>query len=541
MSGAAIRAGQAFYELMAEDKTAKGIDSAEKRLRAFGARIGMIGTAMTSFSAAGLTAIWAMVKAFAGAGDNLADAMGQTGMGSDFLQTLKLGAADAGVGFDQLLASVNKFQSLLTDAANGSAGAQATLAKLGLTVADLAGLTPDQQFSKMADAISQIQDPAARAAAAIDVFGKSGARMLPMLADGAKGLAKQMADLKARGRLMSVEDLKTAQDAEATFLSLSNGLGRLVELIGAALMLVGGMIAMAGVAIGGLAVGFAAAGAVIGAILSPIGLIVAAIVGCGAAALVSAYYLDQLFNGGAALQFLTDMAKGAWEAMKMLWTAISNGRWDLAGKLITDGLNVAFTGGILSLKTAWVGFADWLMDLMVKLMTSVSKSVVDGMKGMLDSLQPLAERLGGSALGMLIGARAALNVGSGKAEQFAKGLRTAGKAANQFGLGDSQDDAAQALAELAKTMEKIRELPDAAGRVTKDTDWDFGVRAKIQQLLPNESQGFHNSGNARLAGYATPGNPVPLQEQQLREQQDANKILDKILGRLEDADTLVFE
>ena len=79
-------------------------------------------------------------------------------------------------------------QKFLVEAAQGSKGAGDTLSKLGLRLSDLGRLSPDQQFELLADRISKIQDPAIRAATAMEVFGKTGTSLLPLMQDGAKGI-----------------------------------------------------------------------------------------------------------------------------------------------------------------------------------------------------------------------------------------------------------------------------------------------------------------------------------------------------------------
>jgi hypothetical protein len=587
MSGAAIRAGQAFYELMAEDKTKGGLDSAEARLKSFGARVGMVGAAMASFAAAGLSAIGVMVKAFAGAGDNISDAMNVTGLSSDFLQTLQFGAADAGVAFDALVAAVTKSNKLLSDAAGGGKSANAALAKLGLTAAGLMALSPDERFKALAEAIDRIPDPAQRAAAAMSVFGKSGAKLLPALEGGAAALNEQMAELQSKGLIMSDEDRQLAAKAEGAYLSLGLALSRVSQVIaagatpaflsvmdvmqrvvegtvkfidenrtlvagitiglgvigaiGGALMIVGGALAMAGFAAGGLAMGFAAASTAIGVLLSPVALIVAAIAACGAAALVSAYYLDQLFNGGAALQFLTDMAAGAMTAMQALWTAISNGRWDLAGKLITDGLNVAFTSGILALKQAWVGFANWLTELLVGVMQGVVDTVAQGMDAMINQV---TSKLGNSGYAAV--ARAAgVAVGVG-AEVTGGSVKTTLKAANKVVLGDSQADVAKAAAALGKTMADIAALDSKRQEELKGKAADAGLadfgnvsNQMKQSSLISGSEGTFSSAAAMRLGQAAPQNVV--EEQQLEALKGIEKGVGQVADRLEEAEGLVFD
>ena len=55
-------------------------------------------------------------------------------------------------------------QKSIAAAAQGSQSATDALAELGLTVADLRGLSPDEQFKLIADRLSQIQSPALCAA-----------------------------------------------------------------------------------------------------------------------------------------------------------------------------------------------------------------------------------------------------------------------------------------------------------------------------------------------------------------------------------------
>jgi hypothetical protein len=72
-------------------------------------------------------------------------------------------------------------QDAIGSALNGDEAAKKKLNGIGLAVADLASMSPDKQFDAVAAAIAGIQDPAQRTAAAIDIFGKQGAMLLPML------------------------------------------------------------------------------------------------------------------------------------------------------------------------------------------------------------------------------------------------------------------------------------------------------------------------------------------------------------------------
>lgn len=442
MSIASIKAGKAFYEILAEDKTAKGLGSAEAALMRFGAKIGTIGASLAAVAATGLTGLGTLVKGFAGAGDDLLDASAVTGLSTDFLQSLKFAAADAGVEFGALQQSVGKYSSLITDAAAGSASAQATLAKLGLSASQLSGLSMDDQFKLVADAIARIPDPAARAAAAMDVFGKSGAKLLPVLAGGAKGLSEALADMKSRGLILSEKDVALAAETNGKFLLLGETFRHVINLVGAAaapvfgpfldllqsgaemvaqfvnnnrwlvagltttlgivgavgagLMLFGGAMSLVALAGTGLTMLMSALSGTLAFLASPVFLVVAAIVACGVAAGVAAYQLDQVFNAGQGLKFLTTMATDLADAIGTVGKALLAGEWSLAGEYIATSIEMAFDGMILTVKSAWADLITYMLSSLPGefagiMVQDIQAGVGDDMAALIDSTTRLAE------------------------------------------------------------------------------------------------------------------------------------------------------
>jgi hypothetical protein len=103
-------------------------------------------------------------------------------------------------------------QKLLAEAAGGSKSANETLSELGLTVAQLVNLQPDQQFELFAQRISQIQNPAKRTAIALELFGKSGAQLLPLLNTGAGGIRALREQARKLGLTMGTADAQAAEE-----------------------------------------------------------------------------------------------------------------------------------------------------------------------------------------------------------------------------------------------------------------------------------------------------------------------------------------
>lgn len=558
MSIAAIKAGKAFYEIFAKDNTSKGLSSAEQKLMRFGTKIGLIGTAMAGFAAASLTGLTMMIKGFAGAGDAISDAMNVTGLSSDFLQTLQFGAADAGVSFDALVGSLTKFNTTLAKAASGNKVANAALAKMGLNINSLMAMSPDDRFKAVAEAISKISDPAQRAAAAVAMFGKTGAKLLPAIEGGATSLNEAMADLKANGQIMSDEDRQLAVEAEGAFLSLSLALSRVSQVIaaavtpaflkimsvlqsvvqgvvqfidnnrtlvawitggivvigalGLALMSIGAIAIAASMAATGLAAAMSAVGAIAAFLASPVFLIVAAIVACGAAALVAAYYLDQLFNGGAALNFLKDAAMGAWEAMQLLWMAVSNGKWALAGQLIGNALKLGFYGAILAIKEAWNSLTLWMIESFAKAIARLESQLPTWIKDR-------------------------FNIG-----EFTANIAQDARARGNDGLADDRAAVAEAAAALAKIAADIRLVGEEAKakRQQQADTADFGIvsdNMRQSSLMSGSAGAFSSAAAARL-GFAAPAN---IAEKQLNAAMEGNKLLEGINDKIEELEGLTAD
>jgi hypothetical protein len=114
-------------------------------------------------------------------GADLDDLSSRTGETAGNLVLLQRAFVNAGVSSDKMAPSINKLQKFMADAAAGGAAQTATLDALGISMADLAGKTPTEQMQIFASKIGSISDPSERARAAMEVFGKSGGELLPLL------------------------------------------------------------------------------------------------------------------------------------------------------------------------------------------------------------------------------------------------------------------------------------------------------------------------------------------------------------------------
>ena len=184
-----IRAGRAFVELFADDsKLVRGLRRAEKKLRAFGDSVRNFGLKLTALGSAMLAPLIASAKLFSGYGDQVAKMAKRTGLSVETLSELRFVATQTGTEFESLEMAFRKMQRSIYDAGRGLSTQVDAFDDLGLTFADLDGLSPEDQFKLLADRISMIEDPTRKAAIAMSLFGRTGTNLLPMFASGARGI-----------------------------------------------------------------------------------------------------------------------------------------------------------------------------------------------------------------------------------------------------------------------------------------------------------------------------------------------------------------
>ncbi len=117
-------------------------------------------------------------------GADLDHLSGRTGISVSSLNVLQRAFEDNGVSADKLGMAVSGLQKRIVDASRGTGEGMIALDMLGLSVKKIIDLSPEDQFSEIASAISSIKDPAKQAAAAMGLFGDAGAELLPMFKNG---------------------------------------------------------------------------------------------------------------------------------------------------------------------------------------------------------------------------------------------------------------------------------------------------------------------------------------------------------------------
>lgn len=199
----------------------------------FGAGVATIGAGVAGLGAAVIGPIGAATMKFVEAGDALQKMAIRTGVGAQALSELQHAAEQSGTSIETVEGALRRAQRAITEANDGSQSMADAFARLGLNTRQLAGLSTDQQFQKIAAAIAAVPDPTIRAARAMEIFGRGGTALLPLITSDMAALRKEARDL---GLTLSQEDA----DAAAT---LGDAMANVGKTIKGAFLQVGAAVA----------------------------------------------------------------------------------------------------------------------------------------------------------------------------------------------------------------------------------------------------------------------------------------------------------
>ena len=176
----------------------------------------------------------AAIEAAGGLGE-LAEA---SGIAAKDLQLLIAVGATAGAKVEDITTGVGRFsKSLATAATQGGEMAKA-FNKLGVATVATGGGVRDTMAVLLdtASALQKIESPAERVRVAMELFGRGGAKLLPILSQGRQGLDDFAKTAQKMGLILSDETVKAADDAADKLALLDLKSDRLTQRIATALM-----------------------------------------------------------------------------------------------------------------------------------------------------------------------------------------------------------------------------------------------------------------------------------------------------------------
>lgn len=331
-----------------------------------------------------------------------ADQAARTGLSGKFLQQLGYAAQQAGVSQESLTKSVTKLTLKVGEAKAGSDSAQASFRKLHVSWEDLQEQSPEQQFETISQALGQIEDPAKRAAAAVDLFGKAGVELAPMFANGAQDLIASLEQASTLGIGLSDEDIARASKADDAMDRLSSTIAAIVDQVSAKLAPV--WTAFADTATATL-VTMSGTMESLGGVFSWIGDTAATVFDATAKAIVTAFSVGEwaLKNFGEIgeaifLSFRIRMMESFGEMSHFFTTALPgyltwfDNNWQEIFYTAFDFVATGFINLCDNIRNIWSAIIDWIKGRSEDL-TFVWKPLAEGFKNTIKEMPDIPDRV----------------------------------------------------------------------------------------------------------------------------------------------------
>jgi len=205
--------GRAIIEVLLDsNQLNKQLRKVEDNFKRVGGNILKAGAGFTAFGAALVAPLVAASKAFVDFGDTVDKISARTGAGAEFISALGFAAEQSGADIQTLEKAIIGQQRTINDLNQGLATAADSYEVLGLTAKDLVGLGVEDSFTLIAQRLSEVKDPSLRAATALEIFGKAGQRLIPLLNGGEAAIKNYIDQANKAGLVVNQQDAKAAAD-----------------------------------------------------------------------------------------------------------------------------------------------------------------------------------------------------------------------------------------------------------------------------------------------------------------------------------------
>jgi hypothetical protein len=192
----------------------KGLKDADTGLKRFANSAKIAATAIAGAMVAAVGGLAVAMRGVINEADKLGKMAQSIGVPVEELSRMKHAADLSGISLEQLSTSVGRLSRNMSDVAAG-VGKDASRAfdQLGISVKNADGSlkTSTQVMTEVADRFSRMEDGAAKTALAMQIFGRAGRDMIPMLNQGGDGLRRMMEEADELGIVI---DSRTAKAAE---------------------------------------------------------------------------------------------------------------------------------------------------------------------------------------------------------------------------------------------------------------------------------------------------------------------------------------
>jgi len=229
-----------FQDAMKQVKldTNIGVSAVQKKLDSLSQPMRRIGLAITGMGAAITAGFTGLIYQATQAGDTLDKMAKRTGLTVEALSKLTYATQISGGNIQGLERGFRYLSRMMDDISKGIGESKETFEKLGISVTDTAGRFRgvEEVLLEAADKINALGSETEKTAAATDLFGRTGAELLPLLREGSAGIKALTERAEKLGLVMSQETAAAAAEFKDRMTELKASISMLSVNIGSSLM-----------------------------------------------------------------------------------------------------------------------------------------------------------------------------------------------------------------------------------------------------------------------------------------------------------------
>lgn len=191
-----------------------GLKGADKSLQKFQQNLNKVGAAIGVALGTAVVGLTVAIGRAINSADELGKAAQKIGIPVEELSKLKHAADLSGVSMESLQRTVRRLAGNMSDAAtNATSQAARSFTALGISVTNTDGTlkSTSQVITEVAGRFATMQDGAGKTAIAMNIFGRAGADLIPMLNAGKTGLNEMMQEAEQLGLVISGPTAKAAE------------------------------------------------------------------------------------------------------------------------------------------------------------------------------------------------------------------------------------------------------------------------------------------------------------------------------------------
>ncbi|WP_438396488.1 phage tail tape measure C-terminal domain-containing protein [Caballeronia sp. DA-9] len=137
-----------------------------------------------------------------------------TGLSTDSIQEFGFAASTVGVNTKDAAAALDGLTKSQNEAIHGNKDAAAAYKAVGISLADLKTLSPEDVLERVEDAFSKTADGAGKAAVAQELFGSGAEALIPLLDQGSAGARELSEAFEASGGALSGDTIRALAEYE---------------------------------------------------------------------------------------------------------------------------------------------------------------------------------------------------------------------------------------------------------------------------------------------------------------------------------------